>query len=95
MPRVLDKQRSVASIPEISLISVVENGEKFVYGKCSTPLYFIFFSGFTKEHYHYRYWYWCWYCYMVTASASAAWATTSATGPGSCSVLLLLLLLDY
>ena len=61
MPRVLDKQRSVASIPEISLISVVENGEKFAYGKCSTQLYFIvFFSGFTKEHYHYRYWYWCW-----------------------------------
>ena len=94
MPRVQDKQRSVASITEISLISVVENGEKFTYGKCSTQLYF-FFSGFTKEHYHYRYWYWCWYCYMVTASASAAWATTSATGPGSCSVLLLLLLLDY
>ena len=87
MPRVLDKQRSVASIPEISLISVVENGEKFAYGKCSTPLYFIFFSGFTKEHYHYRYWYWCWYCYMVTASA--AWATAS----GSFSVLLLLLVL--
>ena len=93
MRLVLDKQRSVASIPEISLISVVENGEKFTYGKCSTPLYF--FSGFTKEHYHYRYWYWCWYCYMVTASA--AWATASATAPGSCSVLLLLLLLllDY
>ena len=43
MPRVLDKQRSVASIPEISLISVVENGEKFAYGKCSTQLYYFFF----------------------------------------------------
>ena len=52
MPRVLDKQRSVASIPEISFISVVENGQKFAYGKRSTQLYF--FSGFTKEHYHYQ-----------------------------------------
>ena len=53
MPRVLDKQRSVASIPEISFISVVENGQKFAYGKRSTQLYF--FPGFTKEHYHYHY----------------------------------------
>ena len=46
MPQVLNKQQSVASIPEISLISVVENGEKFAYGKGSTQLYFILFFWF-------------------------------------------------